>query len=97
MSAIEDVFDSYYADKFHVGYSSLLDAARAELATLRATVATLEAQNAVLGQAVNEAHLAMVKIGNDLNWEYPADQQLADAINACIAAYPAQEEPEVTP
>jgi hypothetical protein len=59
-----------------------------ELAYLRARVAELEA-------AVSEAHVAMVKIGNDLNWEAPADEQLADAINACRAcgiAHPAPEE-----
>jgi hypothetical protein len=63
--------------------------ARAELAALRARVVELEA-------TVSEAHLVMVKIGNDLNWDAPADEQLADAINSCRyaldAANPAPEE-----
>ena len=44
-----------------------------------------------LDTVVNKAHLAMVDIGNDLNWEYPADQQLADAINACRFAHDTQQ------
>jgi hypothetical protein len=47
-----------------------------QIASLRARVAELEA-------VVGEAHVAMVKIGNDLNWDAPADEQLADAINSC--------------
>jgi hypothetical protein len=44
---------------------------------------------AALEQAVELSHIAMVKIGNALNWEAPVDQQLADAINTCRAARPA--------
>jgi hypothetical protein len=88
MSALTNAIN-FLTDNYEVVYESKTADARAELAALRARVAELEA-------AVGEAHVAMIKIGNDLNWDAPADEQLADAINACRyaldAAHPAPEE-----
>jgi hypothetical protein len=52
-------------------------------AQLRVTVTAQAERIAALENAVKFSHLAMVAIGNDLNWEKPANQQLADAINLC--------------
>jgi len=90
MSALTNAIN-FLTDNYEVVYESKTADARAELAALRARVAELEA-------VVGEAHVAMVKIGNDLNWDAPADEQLADAINACRACGIAQPAPEeVTP
>jgi hypothetical protein len=89
MSALDELIEP---GSFKTSTSQMRSDASAELASLRARVAELEA-------AVSEAHLVMVKIGNDLNWDAPADEQLADAINSCRyaldAANPAPE--AVTP
>ena len=53
--------------------------------TLQDQYTELDMQHLQLKNAARLAYLQMVRMGNELNWEPPMDQEFVDALNAVKA------------